>query len=119
MAVVRLVSQGDLGGFAVHNLGLGGLVRFLFQAADGIRDWSVTGVQTCALPIFVLVGGLAITVSATPAFAQSPILSDVKHDTHGQPIEDGQSVRIDVELALVNVTVTDPYNRLVTGLDAD
>src|SRR5258706_5728345 len=22
-----------------------------FQAEDGIRDWSVTGVQTCALPI--------------------------------------------------------------------
>src|ERR1019366_10306618 len=26
------------------------LFRF-FQAEDGIRDWSVTGVQTCALPI--------------------------------------------------------------------
>src|SRR5262249_23629091 len=25
---------------------------FLFQAEDGIRDWSVTGVQTCALPIY-------------------------------------------------------------------
>jgi Ca-activated chloride channel homolog len=73
----------------------------------------------CVSFLFVLVGGLAITVLATPAFAQSPILSDVKHDTHGQPIKDGQSVRIDVELALVNVTVTDPYNRLVTGLDAD
>ena len=24
---------------------------------DGIRDWSVTGVQTCALPIFALVMG--------------------------------------------------------------
>src|SRR5262249_59662295 len=27
-------------------------VVFFFQAEDGIRDWSVTGVQTCALPIF-------------------------------------------------------------------
>src|SRR5258706_9699763 len=27
-------------------------VVFLFQAEDGIRDWSVTGVQTCALPIY-------------------------------------------------------------------
>src|SRR5262249_58352884 len=26
---------------------------FFFQAEDGIRDWSVTGVQTCALPIYV------------------------------------------------------------------
>src|SRR5262249_58717508 len=28
-----------------------GVVCFFFQAEDGIRDWSVTGVQTCALPI--------------------------------------------------------------------
>src|SRR5262249_59106445 len=27
------------------------LFVFFFQAEDGIRDWSVTGVQTCALPI--------------------------------------------------------------------
>src|SRR5688572_17918956 len=26
--------------------------RFFFQAEDGIRDLTVTGVQTCALPIF-------------------------------------------------------------------
>src|SRR5438046_6059586 len=29
---------------------------FFFQAEDGIRDWSVTGVQTCALPICDLFG---------------------------------------------------------------
>src|SRR5437762_14105937 len=28
---------------------------FFFQAEDGIRDTSVTGVQTCALPIYVAV----------------------------------------------------------------
>src|SRR5947209_13549680 len=27
------------------------VVRFFFQAEDGIRDIGVTGVQTCALPI--------------------------------------------------------------------
>src|SRR5258706_12683655 len=27
---------------------------FFFQAEDGIRDWSVTGVQTCALPILAV-----------------------------------------------------------------
>src|SRR5256885_11008216 len=26
---------------------------FFFQAEDGIRDYKVTGVQTCALPIFL------------------------------------------------------------------
>jgi len=25
---------------------------FVFRAEVGLRDWSVTGVQTCALPIF-------------------------------------------------------------------
>src|SRR6266566_4936393 len=29
------------------------MVFFFFQAEDGIRDYKVTGVQTCALPIFV------------------------------------------------------------------
>src|SRR5256885_5351348 len=29
------------------------LFFFFFQAEDGIRDYKVTGVQTCALPIFV------------------------------------------------------------------
>src|SRR5690606_40128625 len=27
-------------------------LRFFFQAEDGIRDFHVTGVQTCALPIY-------------------------------------------------------------------
>src|SRR5438093_9040629 len=30
------------------------VIFFFFQAEDGIRDWSVTGVQTCALPILTL-----------------------------------------------------------------
>src|SRR5205085_7885615 len=38
---------------------------FFFQAEDGIRDLTVTGVQTCALPIF------------TPACAASSGTSDV------------------------------------------
>ena len=32
-------------------------VFFFFQAEDGIRDYKVTGVQTCALPICSGVGG--------------------------------------------------------------
>src|SRR5690606_39886875 len=28
------------------------IVDFFFQAEDGIRDFHVTGVQTCALPIY-------------------------------------------------------------------
>src|SRR5439155_13344289 len=37
--------------------------RFFFQAEDGIRDGHVTGVQTCALPIYTradLIGNLVV-----------------------------------------------------------
>src|SRR5256885_3611168 len=33
---------------------------FFFQAEDGIRDYKVTGVQTCALPICSHEAGLAL-----------------------------------------------------------
>src|SRR5260221_261807 len=36
--------------------GLRVFVFFFFQAEDGIRDHCVTGVQTCALPIYFLSG---------------------------------------------------------------
>src|SRR5688500_20334374 len=35
---------------------------FFFQAEDGIRDYKVTGVQTCALPILVALNQLAIEI---------------------------------------------------------
>ena len=35
------------------------MVFFFFQAEDGIRDIDVTGVQTCALPIFFVVGDIS------------------------------------------------------------
>src|SRR5256885_12959997 len=34
-------------------------INFFFQAEDGIRDYKVTGVQTCALPISLLYACLA------------------------------------------------------------
>src|SRR5687767_5293756 len=46
--VVEVGREGD-----VEPMSLRGLVHFFFQAEDGIRDKLVTGVQTCALPIFV------------------------------------------------------------------
>src|SRR5437016_6066649 len=44
---------------------------------------------------------------------------DVRKDTPGTPFKPGGTIHFDVDLALVNVTVTDPYNRLVTGLETD
>jgi len=67
----------------------------------------------------VLLFGIVIWKSSALAVAQVLVSDDVKHDTPGQVIKRGQSVHIDVDLALVNVTITDPYNRLVTGLEPD
>src|SRR5437870_9066986 len=46
---------------------------FFFQAEDGIRDGHVTGVQTCALPIYPSIvsrwtneGGSSYAIAATP-----------------------------------------------------
>src|SRR3989441_7798470 len=47
---------------------------FFFQAEDGIRDKLVTGVQTCALPIFalhgLLLGRALVDYYADPAFGK-------------------------------------------------
>src|SRR5256886_8699861 len=53
---------------------------FFFQAEDGIRDLTVTGVQTCALPIYVAIDRLVAdrepAVTAEPArhLLRTPIL---------------------------------------------
>src|SRR5256885_11630026 len=41
---------------------------FFFQAEDGIRDYKVTGVQTCALPILLLENGL-LSARCFPSYA--------------------------------------------------
>src|SRR5438093_2972726 len=51
-------------------------VFFFFQAEDGIRDWSVTGVQTCALPIWhsyldVVFNGLFMEFRIADTFTDS------------------------------------------------
>src|SRR5256885_12824973 len=38
------------------------MIFFFFQAEDGIRDYKVTGVQTCALPILTSSGTYTINV---------------------------------------------------------
>jgi Ca-activated chloride channel homolog len=53
--------------------------------------------------------------AAEPA---KPTKTDLRKDTPGTLLKP-QGLHLDVDMALVNVTVTDPYNRLVTGLDPD
>src|SRR5256885_6717887 len=45
---------------------------FFFQAEDGIRDYKVSGVQTCALPIFyILPDQAALGATSNPTNAQN------------------------------------------------
>src|SRR5260370_20619532 len=62
---------------------------FFFQAEDGIRDSSVTGVQTCALPISVLASdkfrGLMVDFEDFPPKAQHgfvDLLNELSQDLH-------------------------------------
>src|SRR5690606_40359923 len=64
-------------------------VFFFFQAEDGIRDFHVTGVQTCALPIF-LPGVLGCAASAD---SDSFFAGLLDHPQYTRPEEvDGQRV---------------------------
>src|SRR5690348_17418029 len=54
---------------------------FFFQAEDGIRDGRVTGVQTCALPIWKSASG-QVSSAASSVRAVSGPLAD-KHWTGG------------------------------------
>ena len=47
---------------------------FFFQAEDGIRDYDVTGVQTCALPIYV--ADAAITIGVVIVLARAFFMGD-------------------------------------------
>src|SRR2546430_12829544 len=51
------MNERDAGGTVSLSLGTDGVrydcFFFFFQAEDGIRDLTVTGVQTCALPIWL------------------------------------------------------------------
>ena len=78
---------------------------------------SLIATRVSLVPIIsLLLLGFVIWNLSALAVTQSLVSDDVKHDSPGRVIKQGQSVHIDVDLALVNVTVTDPHDRLVTGL---
>src|SRR5438093_4004848 len=56
------------------------LVLFFFQAEDGIRDWSVTGVQTCALPISPLRLTKPLEAAGVPILGTAPDSIDIAED---------------------------------------
>src|SRR5438034_7288445 len=54
-ATVGIMNEVTQCSTALHKLSINNIIVF-FQAEDGIRDHCVTGVQTCALPIYTGVG---------------------------------------------------------------
>src|SRR6266542_5041484 len=50
--------------FFVLQRSMANIFLFFFQAEDGIRDATVTGVQTCALPILPNVGAISANLGA-------------------------------------------------------
>src|SRR2546426_5189654 len=55
---------------------------FFFQAEDGIRDYKVTGVQTCALPISLILE-LDLGPERAPGGSRGPVLRPCSR-TRGQ-----------------------------------
>jgi Ca-activated chloride channel homolog len=84
-----------------------------------MKNTMITNRVSFAQFIFLLLFAAAIFNFRASAGAQALVSDDVKHNTPGQPVRPDQGVHVEVNLALVNVTVTDPYNRLVTGLEPD
>src|SRR5687767_15260354 len=58
------------------------LLFFFFQAEDGIRDKLVTGVQTCALPIYRRDAPITREICETARALRVPVLYDVLDEPH-------------------------------------
>src|SRR5690349_22960994 len=78
------------------------LLFFFFQAEDGIRDLYVTGVQTCALPIFTERPGKKASFFFT---AQQRNINDVS-------VVDAQVLGPGNVIEPFNATVSNPAKRL-------
>src|SRR5690554_7970315 len=57
---------------------------FFFQAEDGIRDADVTGVQTCALPIWFAIAKAMLETGITPDFI---VIDGAEGGTGAAPLE--------------------------------
>src|SRR5262249_57089527 len=80
---------------------------FFFQAEDGIRDWSVTGVQTCALPIYAGEVTLMVTDPAAPGASD-------RDEAESVPVQPGRTESViakeEVVHGLTSLLVTDTVN---------
>jgi Ca-activated chloride channel family protein len=66
---------------------------------------------------FIVITGLALIAATASSQTQGPVQPSRPEPSIGA--KPGEGIKVDVSLALVNVTVTDPLNRLVTGLEKE
>ena len=59
-----------------------------------------------------------VLCSQRPPWRRSPA-PKLPNQSHEPDLKKSAGIKMNVEMALVNVTVTDPYSRLVTGLDKE
>jgi len=71
---------------------------------------------TIGNPVFSQSPPNATSIDSSHAF---PTPIKARHDSPGVIIQPGKVIRTEVDLALVNVTITDPFDRMVVGLDQD
>src|SRR5215475_1339467 len=84
------------------------LVFFFFQAEDGIRDFHVTGVQTCALPICNVDTGLARNAtSGSNGDFNVPVLPVGHYTVKVEAKSFGPAERTDVVLRVGEATTVD------------
>src|SRR5947209_10867429 len=55
---------------------------FFFQAEDGIRDIGVTGVQTCALPIYTLTREQLLTLEGVKDRSADKMIAAIEASKH-------------------------------------
>src|SRR3970282_134429 len=67
----------------------------------------------------VCTGLLTCVLLALPVVAQKASQPKSQANQQTKPKSTDKTIRVDVDLVLVNVTVTDPFNRLVTGLEQE
>src|SRR5260370_30515312 len=91
------------------------LVFFFFQAEDGIRDSSVTGVQTCALPILQLNIADLHSCVVLPVSARNFVLIALLELEHGELL--AAALRDDLAAHRSFTGIGTQYHLLVVRVD--
>src|SRR5437588_13026150 len=89
------------------------IVFFFFQAEDGIRDHCVTGVQTCALPIFVAKARAG--VGAVAAIPISDTVKDVEQERITKTVARDRLWRAQTPQGVPRTMIEQAYAGLANG----